>query len=470
MFLFALTVIASSFAGARAARRIHPALTKIEAAGLGLLLGFGGLAWTLQILHAVGIPPGTAAHLTVSALAGAIAFGAFLWNEYRSLNRWRQITPSLRQLFRALPSVRVSFLATLAATVSAVAMYLPVLLWDAQSIWVGKARGLVVMDSLDGILVGQLVQYPIGLPILMAGAIDLGGEPAVKWLGPLFSTALAAVVLGATHRGGSSRVAMLTVAAMLVVPFTLGHTLLAFADMPMSALYVASAIYLIEYLRTRDRGLLLLSALLLGATALMRWEAPLPFAVNFAALLLFGRSSRIRDCITYLAVFALAWTPWQIISRAVLGINDVSSSLIFSPVDDVIHSRFDWPRVGAIVQYFLEQTVSWHLWGLTFPLTAAGLIVLFFHDRRAAAVFASLIAGNFLVQLVTYYTTVYLDEAQGIPISGEPDRVLFFFLDSGWNRMTMHWAPLGIYGAGMAIIALLRRDDASTSIPSTRPA
>ena len=252
---------------------------------------------------------------------------------------------------------------------------------------------------------------------------------------------------------------MLTVAAMLVVPFTLGFTVVAYADMPMSALYVASAIYLIEYLRTRNLSLFWLSALLLGATALMRWEAPLLFAVNFTALLLFGRSSRIRDCIAYLAVFALAWTPWQIISRAVLGINDVSSSLIFSPIDDAIYGRFDWPRVGAIAQYFLEQSVSWNLWGLTFPLTAAGLIVLIFHDRRVAAVFASLIAGNFLVQLVAYYTAVYVDEQQGIPMVGEPHRILFFFLDNGWNRMTMHWAPLGIYGMGIAITALLKCGD-----------
>ncbi len=408
--------------------------------------------------------------MTVSLLAGAIAFGTFLWSEYRSLTRWQRIASSLRQRFRTLPSVRVSFLVTLGATVSAGAMILPVLLWDAQSIWVGKARGLVVMDSLDGILVGQLVQYPIGLPILMAGAIDLGGEPAVKLLGPLFATALAAVVLGAIHRGGSSLVAMLTAAAMLAVPYTLGFTVVAYADMPMSAFYVASAIYLIEYLRTRNHGLFWLSALLLGATALMRWEAPLLFAVSFTALLLFGRGSRIRDCIAYLAVFALAWIPWQIISRAVLGISDASSSLIFSPVEDVIHSRFDWPRVGAIAQYFLEQTVSWHLWGLTFPLTAAGLIVLYFLNRRTAAAYAVILIGNFLVQLITYYTTVYLDEAQGIPISGEPDKILFYFLDNGWNRMTLHWAPLGIYGAGMAIMALLIRDDAITGIPSTRPA
>ena len=433
-----------------------------------MLLGFGGLAWTLQILHSVGIPPGTAAHLTVSMLAGAIAFFTFLWSEYRSSNRWQRFASSLHRLFGTLPSVRVSFLVTLAAALSAAAMYLPVLIWDAQSIWVGKSRGLVVLGSLDGILVGQRVHYPIGLPSLMAGALDLGGEPAVKVIGPLFATALAAIVLGSIHRSAASWIAMLTVAAMLAVPYTLGHMLDAFADMPMTAFYVASAVYLTQYLRSRDRGLLLLSALLLGATALMRWEAPLLFAVSFGALLFFGRLSRLRDSALYLAVFALAWTPWQIISRAALGIDDVSSGLIFSPVDDAIHGRFDWPRVGFIAQYFLEQAAQWHLWGLTFPLTAAGLIVLYALDKRMATIFASLIAGNFLVQLTTYYATVYVDEAQGIPMIGEPHEILFFFLDSGWNRMTMHWAPLGIYGAGMAIIALLRRAN-SADVPSARP-
>ena len=108
---------------------------------------------------------------------------------------------------------------------------------------------------------------------------------------------------------------MLTSASIIVVPFVLSYTFVAYADLPMSAVYVASAIYLIEYLRSRDRGFLWLSALLLGATALVRLEAPLLFAVNFAVLLLFARSSRTRDLLLYLAAFALAWIPWQIISE-----------------------------------------------------------------------------------------------------------------------------------------------------------
>ena len=35
--------------------------------------------------------------------------------------------------------------------------------------------------------------------------------------------------------------------------------------------------------------------------------------------------------------------------------------------------------------------------------------------------------------------------------------------------MTLHWAPLGLYGAGMAVIALLRRGDAAAGIRLARP-
>ena len=118
--------------------------------------------------------------------------------------------------------------------------------------------------------------------------------------------------------------------------------------------------------------------------------------------------------------------------------------------------------MGAIVQYFLERAVLWNWWGLTFPLTAAGLIVLFLRDRRTAAVFASLIAGNLLVQIVEYYSSVYLD------IEIFEDK-LNYFLETGWDRMTLHWAPLGLYGAGLAIIALLKRNDVVTDVRSVRP-
>ena len=258
-------------------------------------------------------------------------------------------------------------------------------------------------------MAGAHPHYPIGLPIFMAGGLDFGGEPGLKLIGPLFATALAAIVLGSMERRGFLSVGILTLASILLVPLVLNYTLVAYADLPMSAVYVSSVIYLMEYIRSRDRGMLWLSALLLGVTALVRVEAPLLFAVNFAVLLLFGRSSRTRDALLYLAVFALAWTPWQIISRVVLGIDGGFSSLILAPVDDVIRGQFDWPRVGAIIQYFLNTTIKWYSWGLTFPLTAAGLILLFLRDRRAAAVLTSLLAGNLLVQIVECYSSVYLD-------------------------------------------------------------
>ena len=296
----------------------------------------------------------------------------------------------------------------------------------------------------------------------MAGGLDFGGEPGVKVIGPLFATALAAIVLGSMERRGFSLVGMLTSTAIFLVPLVLNYTLVAYADLPMSAVYVSSVIYLMEYIRSRDRGMLWLSALLLGVTALVRVEAPLLFAVNFAVLLLFGRSSRTRDLLLYLAVFSLAWIPWQIISRVALSVDSGFSGLILAPFDDVIRGQFDWARVGAIIQYFLNTTIKWYSWGLTFPLTAAGLILLFLRDRRAAAVLTSLLAGNLLVQIVEYYSSVYLD------IEIFEDK-LNYFLETGWDRMTLHWAPLGLYGAGLAIIALLKRNDVVTDVRSVRP-
>ena len=337
----------------------------------------------------------------------------------------------------------------------------PLLQWDPIAIWAAKARGLIVADSLSEVAASSHPHYPIGLPILMAGGLDFAGEPGLKLIGPLFAIGLAAIVLGAMHRKGFSWVGVLTTAAIVFVPFTLSYTFSPFADLPMGAVYVASAIYLSEYIRRRDRGFLWLSALLLGAAALVRVEAPLPFAVNLAVLLLFARRSRTRDALLYLAVFALAWTPWQVISRVALGIDGGFSHLILTPAEDVIRGTFDWPRVGAILEYFLTRTIRWSWWGFTFPITAAGLIVLFFRDKRAAAVLASLLAGNLAVQVAEYYSSVNYDTE----IAGDK---LMYFLESGWDRMTVHWAPLGIYAAGLAVIALLRRGD-SADVLATRP-
>ncbi|MDP6182300.1 MAG: hypothetical protein QF609_00635 [Gammaproteobacteria bacterium] len=463
MLALALSVVSSSFAGAVLADRIHPGLSKIEKAGLGFLLAFGTQAWILQILHAIGVPPGATAHVAISILAGTAALAPYLRRAYRSSQYRLRLASDIRRISSTLPPARIGILVTLAAISSAGAMCSPVLQWDAQGIWVGKALGFIVADSLSGIVVGEHLHYPIGLPILMAGALDLGGEPGVKVIGPLFAAALAAVVLGSIDRRGTGWVGTLTSAAIVVAPFALSYTFVAYAELPMTAVYVVSSIYLIEYVRSSNRGALWLSALLLGVTSLIRLEAPFLFAVNFAVLLFYGRVGRARNAVTYLAVFALAWGPWQIISRVVLGVDSGFTGLVLAPFEDIVRGEFDWPRVGAIAKYFLERAVFWEWWGLTFPLAASGLIVLFFRDRQAGILLASLIAGNLLVQLYEYYSSVYLD----VEIFGDK---LHYFLESGFDRMTLHWAPLGIYGAGLAISTLRDRAGAAASTASMRPA
>ena len=461
MLLFTLAIISSSFAGAIAADRIRPGLSSTEKAGLGFILGFGGVAWILQILYSIGVPPGAAAHFGVSMLAGGGAVGSLFWRQHRSPNRRLRLISGLRPLLSTVPPARVGLLTTLTTVAAAASMSSPLLQWDPIAIWATKARWLIVADSLSEVAASSHPHYPIGLPLWMAAGLDFAGEPGLKLIGPLFAAALAAIVLGSIERRGYPLVGVLTAAAIFLVPFALSYSFAAYADLPMGAVYVASAIYLSEYIRCRRRGFLWLSVLLLGATALVRVEAPLAFVVNLAVLLLFARRTRVRDTLLCVAVFALAWTPWQIISRVALDIDGGFSNLIFAPANDVIQGRFDWPRVGAIIEYFLTRTIRWTWWGFTFPITAAGLIVLFLRDRPAATVFASLVLGNLLVQTFEYYSSVYYD-AQ---ITGD---ILMYFLESGWDRMTLHWAPLGIYGAGMAVIALLRHHD-SADVLATRP-
>ncbi len=448
MLLYFAAIILSSLAGGLVSATLHPKLSKLEMAGLGFLLAFGAQAWVLQILHAAGVPPGGGVQLTfsVAAAAGAIVF--FEWRSRRKTVYGRRAFAITRGVFRALPPPRVALLVTIVAVLAAGATCWPVLGWDAQGIWVGKAEGLIIANSLRGLEVGEHLHYPIGLPILMAGALDLGGEPAVKLIGPLFAGSLAAVVAGALARQGSAWIGTLVAVAVLVVPFALSYTFIAYADAPMAAAYVASSIYLVEYVRRGNRGALWISAALIGVTSLVRLEAPALFAVNLAVLILFARSERLRSAAIYLGAFVLAWVPWQIISRLVLGIEGGFANLALAPFSDFVTGEFDLNRVGVISEYFLNRVVFWEWWSLTFPLTAAGLILVLVWERRVGAALTALIAGNLLVLLHEYYSSVYYD----VDIFGDK---LGYFLESGFDRMTLHWAPLGIFGAGLAIQALL---------------
>ena len=442
MLAFVISTAGMVVGGAAVARRLWPGLTVGEAIGIGLVVGLAAVTWALQVLFAVGVPPGGTSWM----LAGVAALGVFA-----VLFRVALFTSAGRgQIAEAIrawrPSLSGTLLATALAIFAALALAWPVVIWDAQAIWVSKGRGLLVAGALDGILAGRWPHYPIGLPIVHAGALSLGGEAASKLVAPLYLGALGAVVAGSVSRAGKRWVGSLAALAAITTPMMLGYTLVAYADVPFAAAATISNVYLLEFARRRQSSTLWLVALTAAATAMLRLEAPALAAIQILIILTLAHGrTRLIAPIGYLAVYASASAPWQVISRTVISVGDVDSLRAAVLPTDLLTGSIEFDRLRQIGAFFGSTIVSPTAWSLAFALMLVGIAILLVHHRGLGFTALAIVLLNSLVMFAVFYS---------VPSSAE--RLYDRWLVTAFDRLLLHWVPIGAVAAGLALQCLLR--------------
>ena len=438
MVLFLLALLGMSLAGAAVLRRIAPQISIEEALGAGFVVGVSANAWVLQIAFGAGVPPGAATWIVAGAVSLVLA-GALSRSPLRSMRSWARP----RKL--SLPSPAGAVLAALVAALVALALSWPVTVWDAQDNWVAKGRGLLIDGGLAGVQAGRWPHYPVGLPVVHSGALALGGEPAVKIVAPLYAAALAAVVAGAVGRRGPRWVGHLTAMASVASPVMLGFAIVAYADVPFAAAATISLLYVLEFAAHLDSRVAWLAALAGAASTLLRPEAPLLLATQIPVLaMLASGAGRFVWPLRFIGVFAVAWVPWQVLSRIVINVADGDLARAGVLPADIANGNVDWDRLGVIGSYFGQTAVSPTTWGLAFVVMLAGIGVLLVRRRRVGVATLLLMLLNSLAMFVLLYS---------VP---EPDRFLVDpWLVAGFDRLALHWVPVGTVVAGLALQDLL---------------
>lgn len=260
------------------------------ALGAGFVLGMLGLGILLRFAASLPVS-GWFPALAPWSLVASAAAAAVLW-------RWQSSVPVVTAPASPLGSthergVSMLLLALLiahAVLLTAQAVNLPTLAWDAWNAWLGKSRAWVGADlalplaDVEGWLAAPsgtalyalAPHYPDTVPRMAAWFASAAGgwnESAVHLAWPLLWIALGAMLFGYLRLAGArTSVALLGAFGVLSLPLVNAHAALAgYADLWLAALLLLAVLHTmraIERRSWRDGLMALLCALLLPAVKL----------------------------------------------------------------------------------------------------------------------------------------------------------------------------------------------------------
>jgi hypothetical protein len=259
-----------------------------------------------------------------------------------------------------------------------------VLGWDAMMIWEAKSRwafqngGALPADYFRELtLVNSQPHYPLLIPYLQSWLYLGIGEANQSWVrgvGTLFYFSAQIFLATSLQRMSGSRPLGLFVAILFpTVPYLFSSgAITGNADLPMGALYLASAGYALSWIQFRRPEDLRLLGLMAAVLPWCKREGKfLWLAVLIVPILILCREKKFRDLVLLslpgIAVI-LAWNGF-------LKLIQVTPDDTYLPLgiqNLLLHSD----RIGPIARFFVAELGNLENWGLWWVIAGASTLVL----------------------------------------------------------------------------------------------
>jgi len=295
----------------------------------------------------------------------------------------------------SFPSVRSVLLLIILIVQTGIVVWLALHLrlgWDGLLVWEIKARlaylnnGVIPISYFsDPTRQWTHPEYPLLLPLTEAylySWLDRCDQGLVKLVFPLFYViALMLLYVGGSRIGGQRWRGFLSAFLLFFVPLTIigdGSVSSGYADFPIAVFYLASVMYLMEYVKTGSKGGLYISGCL---SALLPWVKQeglvlwLCLATITTIKVLQRREMKLLLFLLLLGV--LLFGGW----RVFLGIIEVPIGRDFLPFDLMtLWSNLD--RGEVIVKAAVKEMMNWRHWSLLWMGMLLALPFLFMTNSR----------------------------------------------------------------------------------------
>ncbi|GEM_PF-3627068 len=312
--------------------------------------------------------------------------------------------------------------------------------WDGLFIWGLKAKMLMSPEIeyfTDVWLWHTHPDYPLLLPSLeawtyhWAGFLDLR---AVKWVSPL-SLAMSSllVYLGLRHYRGPASSAVFALAVILPTP-SVDYNRFAYADLTLGAFFLGVVVYGCQYVRARDRSLLLPMALFLLAAMLTKKEGLLLALAVLTALTVTllpqGLPHVVQALKTTGAAVLLGFGPWMLLIWIV---RPLSYDFVGISLDIMVQAIRRTPEITARLY---SELMSWDRWGATWLSWPMALAVFPGRWTRPEVVFVAIVVLlPMALYAVSYGFTTYSSPVAHMNVS--------------LDRLFLHLTPAYLFAAGV---------------------
>jgi len=380
-----------------------------ETLSLVVILGTGSLGYLLFLLGLVGVRP-TRWSFVVLFVVTMIPCIFFFRNWKIPINELRSGFLHITRLPFVVSTALFILLLIFQSIVLVHALGSHLYEWDAFAIWGLKAKVIALKgiipcpDYFGDLSLGYShLDYPLMIPFLMAGVYGVLGhidDQMAKLSLPVIYFGLMCLVFAFSKRRLPTPAAFTITAIVMGTPVMLRWAGSGNADVPLTAFYTASVVYLLDWEEHSKWRSCVLCGILSGFAAFTKNEGLALGAINCLVIFLFPIRSqywrrRLSGAVLCVATFIILILPWLIWS------NDIPRTEENYPA----HLRFseiikNVSRIPIILSEFVSQVVSIWQYGLIWLILIVSAIIRWraFCDRTTFTA-----CSLFLLHLVTYF-------------------------------------------------------------------
>ena len=398
-------------------------INPLERIGLAYLLGFGIFTLLLFFSYLLGFKFSLLNSIIILTSVSLILFG-FYRKHFKEFfrevkNQFLKMDFSISEITMMLIIFSLFFYNLI------MALYWPLVDWDAMALYDFRAKVFVATGSMDeGIRRGYFFGYPLLSSLANAWVYFLGGDNP-KFLYALYYLGLILIFYSRLRQHGGRKLALFGTLSIATTPMLFEQAAVAYTNLPYITYLVSGILYLSAALSEKKYNFVILGVLLTGLSTWVRSTEPF-WIISIAFIFLYCLFTRkFRILFFSLVLFFLIQQPWKIYEARHAG-QLYSTTGLISNSATILITNINSQRLAQVLRFLYNSVLNaWQ------PLLSLFLVFFILQIKNSFKqknlVILFFIMSNFIILLVgAYIFSFQYSVWEAIP--GSAERMSLFFL------------------------------------------
>jgi hypothetical protein len=284
-------------------------------------------------------------------------------------------------------------------------LYWPVYLWDSLVLYDFRAHIFAQSGFMKDAFIDS---YYFGYPLLTSLAhtiVYLAGGKYPQFLYSLFYFSLGVSFYGFLREFISRKLSLLSTLILLIAQPLFYHSLISYTNLPFTVYLSLGSLCVYLWDKKRERGYLILSALLIGLSTWTRSVEPFWLAILLVVFLTSIYRKKIWNIVVYSLFFFPIHEIWKVFQNSIRGSSTTTVTEVAS-YGSILPKLLDMNKWGMVIVYLYKYVAL--PWGAIFAVFVLVTISLFILKKQKEffliffitfALLAVLLAGTFAFSL-----------------------------------------------------------------------